>query len=61
MKIGQNGKAIILDEKGRVVAGSDMLEIAAQAHWQFDKMAIDAKQMLSSHAHCPFIASMVRG
>ncbi|MEE8659466.1 hypothetical protein CGLAMM_09810 [Acetobacteraceae bacterium EV16G] len=44
MKIGQNGKAIILDEKGRVVAGSDLLKIAAQAHWQFDKMAIDAKQ-----------------
>lgn len=44
MKIGQNGKAIILDEKGRVVAGRELLDVAARANWQFDKMVIDAKQ-----------------
>ncbi|NHO28689.1 GAF domain-containing protein [Acetobacter farinalis] len=43
LKVGKTGNAIILDSKGRVIAGRNIMQQAEAAGWDSEKMVLDPK------------------
>ncbi|GBQ12636.1 cache domain-containing protein [Swaminathania salitolerans] len=43
MKIGRSGQAVVVDQKGRLVAGTHLLDVAKAANWSFDRMLLNPK------------------
>ncbi|KXV56246.1 histidine kinase [Acetobacter tropicalis] len=43
IKVGKSGNAIVLDSKGRVMAGRNLMQLAEAAGWDPNKMVLDPK------------------